>query len=58
MSGWSALPGTCPGPWPWPGGRGSPSYPRFQLWHLVPQEEGFQKTQLACWEHLGRLAGR
>ena len=32
--------------------------PRFQLGHLVPQEEGFQKTQLACWEHLGRLAGR
>ena len=32
--------------------------PRFQLWHLVPQEEGFQKTQLACWELLGRLVGR
>ena len=31
---------------------------RFQLWHLVPQEEGFQKTQLACWEMLGRLVGR
>jgi len=31
--------------------------PRFQLWHLVPQEEGFQKTQLACWEMLGRLVG-
>ena len=32
--------------------------PRFQLWHIVPQEEGFQKTQLACWEMLGRLVGR
>lgn len=32
--------------------------PRFQLWHLVPQEEGFRKTQWACWERLGRLAGR
>ena len=32
--------------------------PRFQLWHLVPQEEGVQKTQLACWERLGRLVGR
>jgi uncharacterized SAM-binding protein YcdF (DUF218 family) len=32
--------------------------PRFQLWHLVPQADGFQNTQLACWEHLGRLAGR
>jgi uncharacterized SAM-binding protein YcdF (DUF218 family) len=31
---------------------------RFQLWHLVPQEEGFQKTQLACWEMLGRRVGR
>lgn len=31
---------------------------RFHLWHLIPQEEGFQKSQLACWEHLGRLAGR
>jgi uncharacterized SAM-binding protein YcdF (DUF218 family) len=32
--------------------------PRVQLWHLVPQEEGFQKSQLACWEWLGRLVGR
>jgi uncharacterized SAM-binding protein YcdF (DUF218 family) len=32
--------------------------PRFQPWHLVPQEEGFQKTQMACWERLGRLVGR
>ncbi len=32
--------------------------PRFQLWHIVPQEEGFQKTQLACWELLGRRVGR
>jgi len=32
--------------------------PRFQLWHLVPQEEGFEKTQLACWELLGRHVGR
>ena len=32
--------------------------PRFQLWHLIPQQEGFQKTQLACWEMLGRRVGR
>ena len=32
--------------------------PRFQLWHIVPQDEGFQKTQLACWEMLGRRVGR
>jgi uncharacterized SAM-binding protein YcdF (DUF218 family) len=32
--------------------------PCFQLWHIVPQEEGLQKTQLACWEVLGRLVGR
>jgi uncharacterized SAM-binding protein YcdF (DUF218 family) len=32
--------------------------PRFQLWHLVPQQEGFQNTQLACWERLGRWMGR
>lgn len=32
--------------------------PRFQMWHLVPQQEGFVKTQLACWEMLGRRVGR
>lgn len=32
--------------------------PRIQLWHLVPQQEGFRKTQLACWEMLGRLVDR
>jgi uncharacterized SAM-binding protein YcdF (DUF218 family) len=32
--------------------------PRWQLWHLVPQQEGFQNTQLACWEWLGRWMGR
>ena len=32
--------------------------PRFRLWHIVPQEEGFQKTQLACWEMLGRRVAR
>jgi uncharacterized SAM-binding protein YcdF (DUF218 family) len=32
--------------------------PRFQLWHMVPQEEGLRKTQLACWEMLGRRVGR
>lgn len=32
--------------------------PRFQLWHLVPQQEGLMKTQLACWEMLGRRVGR
>jgi len=32
--------------------------PRFQLWHLVPQYEGLQHTQLACWEWLGRRMGR
>lgn len=32
--------------------------PRFHLWHLVPQQEGFVKTQLACWEMLGRWVGR
>jgi uncharacterized SAM-binding protein YcdF (DUF218 family) len=32
--------------------------PKVQLWHLVPQQEGFQNTQLACWEVLGRWVGR
>lgn len=32
--------------------------PHFQLWHLVPQQEGLVKTQLACWEMLGRRVGR
>ena len=32
--------------------------PAWQLWHLVPQEEGFRNTQLACWEWLGRGLGR
>lgn len=31
---------------------------QFQLWHLVPQYEGLQHTQLACWEWLGRRMGR
>lgn len=32
--------------------------PRFHLWHLVPQSEGLEHTQLACWEWLGRWMGR
>lgn len=36
--------------------RGRPE--RFQLWHLVPQADGFQQVQLACWEWLGAAAGR
>ena len=32
--------------------------PPWQLWHVVPQEEGFRNTQLACWEWLGRSLGR
>ncbi len=32
--------------------------PPWQLWHLVPQEEGFRQTQFACWEWLGRALGR
>lgn len=32
--------------------------PQFQLWHLVPQNEGLHYTQLACWEWLGRRMGR
>lgn len=31
---------------------------RWQLWHLVPQQEGIQNVQLACWEVLGRWVGR
>lgn len=35
----------------------SRSYPAtFQ--YLIPQERGFSRVQLACWEHLGRLVGR
>jgi uncharacterized SAM-binding protein YcdF (DUF218 family) len=30
----------------------------FQLQQLVPQAEGLYCTQLACWEYLGRWAGR
>lgn len=32
--------------------------PRWQLWHLVPQQEGLRNTQGACWEWLGRRMGR
>jgi uncharacterized SAM-binding protein YcdF (DUF218 family) len=32
--------------------------PRWQLWHIVPQQEGLQNTQLVCWEWLGRWVGR
>lgn len=32
--------------------------PSFHLWHLVPQSEGLEHTQLACWEWLGRWMGR
>jgi uncharacterized SAM-binding protein YcdF (DUF218 family) len=32
--------------------------PRFQLWHIVPQSAGFENAPLACWEVLGRWAGR
>jgi len=32
--------------------------PRMQLWHLIPQQEGFQNSQLAAWEWLGRWMGR
>ena len=30
----------------------------FQLHYLVPQADGFQNSQLACWEYLGRWVGR
>lgn len=30
----------------------------FQLWHLVPQEEGLRLTQMVAWELLGRVVGR
>lgn len=30
----------------------------FLLHHLVPEGDGFQRTSLACWEHLGRMVGR
>jgi uncharacterized SAM-binding protein YcdF (DUF218 family) len=30
----------------------------FLLHHLVPEGEGFQRTSLACWEHLGHMVGR
>lgn len=30
----------------------------FRLWHLVPQEEGLERTQLVAWEYLGRAVGR
>jgi uncharacterized SAM-binding protein YcdF (DUF218 family) len=30
----------------------------FQLQDLVPQADGFQDVQRACWEHLGRWVGR
>ncbi len=31
---------------------------RFQVWHLIPGVSGFERTQLACWEILGRWMGR
>ena len=30
----------------------------FQLHLLIPQGEGFDITQRACWEYLGRWLGR
>ena len=30
----------------------------FQLQYLVPQVQGFETTQRACWEYLGRWLGR
>lgn len=30
----------------------------FQLWDVIPQEEGIRCTEMAAWELLGRLAGR
>lgn len=30
----------------------------FQLWHLVPQEEGLRLTQMVAWELLGKVVGR
>ncbi|WLT31151.1 YdcF family protein [Geothrix sp. PMB-07] len=32
--------------------------PRWELWHLVPQQEGLHNTQGFCWEWLGRSMGR
>lgn len=32
--------------------------PGLKIWHIIPQLEDLQKTQLTCWEILGRTLGR
>ena len=34
------------------------SVPSFHLWHIIPHQDAFWCTQVACWEMLGRLVGR